>query len=95
MAQRCRHLDQIRDVAPNTPNGCAECLASGARWVHLRLCMSCGQVGCSDNSPNKHATKHFHSTQHPIMRSFEPNEDWGWCYLEELYIEPAPRAQPK
>jgi hypothetical protein len=92
MSDRCTHLDQIHDVAPHTPAGCEECLASGGRWVHLRLCLTCGHVGCCDNSPGKHATKHFRHTHHPIIRSFEPGEDWGWCYVDEVTFEPAPRA---
>ena len=91
MAQQCKHLAQVKDVAPKTPDGCEECLASGDEWVHLRLCLECGHVGCCDDSPNKHATKHFHKTKHPVMRSFEPDEDWGFCYVEDLFIEPAPR----
>ena len=90
--QRCTHLDQVKDVKPRTPDGCEECLAMGSDWVHLRLCLACGHVGCCDNSPNKHATKHFKTTQHAIMRSFEPGEDWGWCYVDDLGIEPAPRS---
>lgn len=92
MTVQCTHLTQVHDVSPNTPEGCEECLAIGAEWVHLRLCLSCGHVGCCDNSPNKHATKHFHRTAHPIIRSFEPGEDWGWCYVDRLFLEPAPRA---
>ena len=91
MATSCGHLEQIHDVHPRTPNGCEECLKSGGRWVHLRLCLTCGHVGCCDNSPNKHATKHFHATQHPIIRSFEPDEEWGWCYLDQLYMEQVPQ----
>ncbi|MBI4502586.1 MAG: UBP-type zinc finger domain-containing protein [Gemmatimonadetes bacterium] len=91
MAQRCTHLADLRDVEPRTPNGCEECLAIGSRWVHLRLCLTCGHVGCCDNSPNRHATKHFHQTKHPVMRSFETGEDWAWCYVDKLFIEPAPR----
>jgi uncharacterized UBP type Zn finger protein len=86
MIATCTHLDQIRDVAPSAP-GCEECLASGDTWVHLRICRSCGHVGCCDNSKNKHATKHFHSTVHPIIQSFEPGEDWLWCYVDELAFE--------
>jgi uncharacterized UBP type Zn finger protein len=92
MATRCTHLDQVRDVAPRTPRGCEECLATGSRWVHLRLCLICGHVGCCDSSPNRHATRHFHQTAHPIVRSFERSEDWGWCYVDEVMMEPAPRA---
>jgi uncharacterized UBP type Zn finger protein len=90
MTTACTHLDQVRDVEPRTPNGCEECLATGDRWVHLRLCLTCGHVGCCDSSPNRHATKHFHRTTHPIIRSFEPGEDSGWCYVDELFMEPAP-----
>ena len=92
MATTCAHVDQIHDVEPRTPEGCEECLKTNGRWVHLRLCLTCGHVGCCDNSPGKHATKHFHATQHPIIRSFEPGEDWGWCYVDELFMEPAPQA---
>ena len=88
MATECTHLDQIKPVAPSTPEGCEECLKTGMEWVHLRLCLECGHVGCCDASIGKHATKHFHRTQHPVIRSFEPGEDWGWCYVEELFIEP-------
>jgi uncharacterized UBP type Zn finger protein len=91
----CTHLDQIRDVEPRTPGGCEECLATGGRWVHLRMCLTCGHVGCCDNSPGKHATKHFHRQQHPIMRSAEPDEDWGWCYVDQEMFEPAPRAHSR
>jgi len=91
MADACLHLEAVRDVAPRTPQGCEECLKSGSRWVHLRLCLECGHVGCCDSSPNKHATKHFHATGHPVIRSFEPGEDWGWCYVDEVFLEPAPR----
>ncbi len=83
----CTHLDQVRDVKAHTPQGCEECLKIGDRWVHLRMCLSCGHVGCCDSSKNKHATKHFHATQHPIMRSFQPGENWGWCYIDELELD--------
>jgi hypothetical protein len=86
----CSHLFEISNVVPKTPNGCEECLKLGDRWVHLRLCETCGHVGCCDDSKNKHATKHFHSTSHPIIKSFEPGEDWGWCYIDELFFESFP-----
>jgi uncharacterized UBP type Zn finger protein len=86
MMEGCTHTNQIRDVAPHSA-GCEECLKSGDRWVHLRLCMTCGHVGCCDSSKNKHATKHFHSTEHPIIKSIEPGEDWGWCYLDEVELD--------
>jgi uncharacterized UBP type Zn finger protein len=82
----CTHIDGISDTEPLTPDGCEECLARGSTWVHLRLCLSCGHVGCCDSSPNKHATKHFHRTKHPIMRSFEPGEDWRWCYVDKVRV---------
>jgi uncharacterized UBP type Zn finger protein len=78
----CDHLDDIRDVEPATPGGCEECLASGSRWVELRLCLSCGHVGCCDSSPNRHATKHFRRTKHPIVRSLAPGQEWRWCYVD-------------
>jgi len=79
----CSHLAGLSDVEPQTPNGCAECLAAGGRWVHLRLCLTCGHVGCCDSSPSRHATAHFRATGHPVIRSFEPGEDWRWCYVDE------------
>jgi uncharacterized UBP type Zn finger protein len=88
MSVPCTHLDQIRDVTPKTPNGCEECLQSGDSWVHLRLCLICGHVGCCDSSKNKHATKHFHANGHPIIQSFEPGEDWLWCFVDEVAMEP-------
>ncbi|MBX5483536.1 MAG: UBP-type zinc finger domain-containing protein [Myxococcaceae bacterium] len=83
---RCGHLSQIRDVGPRTPEGCEECLQSGDRWVHLRLCLECGHVGCCDESKNRHATRHFHATHHPIIQSLEPGERWRWCYLDETFV---------
>ena len=85
----CTHLDQVREVTPRTPTGCEECLKTQGRWVHLRLCLSCGHVGCCDSSPGKHATAHFKATQHAIILSFEPGDDWGWCYVDEIFLEPA------
>jgi uncharacterized UBP type Zn finger protein len=82
----CTHLGEVRDIAP-TANGCADCLAIGGRWVHLRICMSCGHVGCCDSSPNKHATAHFRGTAHPVIQSYEPGEDWWWCYTDQVAFE--------
>ncbi|HEX7121639.1 MAG TPA: UBP-type zinc finger domain-containing protein [Gemmatimonadaceae bacterium] len=87
----CTHLDQVRDVQPRTPDGCEECLRIGQRWVHLRLCLTCGHVGCCDNSRGRHATAHFRETGHPLIRSFEPGEDWGFCYIDGEFMDPAPR----
>lgn len=78
----CDHAAAAHATPPHTI-GCEECLKTGSRWVHLRECLTCGHVGCCDSSPNTHATKHFHATQHPVMVSFEPGERWGWCYVDE------------
>jgi Zn-finger in ubiquitin-hydrolases and other protein len=83
----CDHLDQVREVKASA-DGCEDCLRMGGSWVHLRLCMSCGHVGCCDSSPHKHATAHFHSSGHPIVRTFEPGENWGWCYVDEVELDP-------
>jgi len=82
----CTHLNEIKKVHPNT-KGCEECLKIGQAWVHLRMCMECGHVGCCDSSIGKHATKHFKATKHPIVRSIEPGESWYWCYIDELMFE--------
>jgi len=83
--QRCEHTDQIRDVVASA-QGCEDCLKTGDWWVHLRECLICGYVGCCDQSPNRHATAHFHATEHPIIRSFEPGEDWRWCFVDEVLV---------
>lgn len=82
----CSHLDMIHDVSPRTPEGCEECLQMGDGWVHLRVCLTCGHVGCCDNSKNRHATKHFHATGHPIIQSLEPGENWRYCYIDDLPV---------
>ena len=86
MATGCTHLNQIGEVTPSA-EGCEDCLKIGGKWMHLRLCMTCGHVGCCDDSPNRHATKHFRSGGHPVIKSFEPGEEWGWCYVDELFFE--------
>ncbi|MGA2415061.1 MAG: UBP-type zinc finger domain-containing protein [Candidatus Sulfotelmatobacter sp.] len=83
MAKKCTHLNQIK-VTNTDIRVCEECVKLGDTWVHLRLCISCGNVGCCDSSKNKHATKHFHASKHPVMRSIEPGEDWIWCYVDEM-----------
>lgn len=90
MTGECSHFNEIKHPEPRTPEGCEECLEMGDRWLHLRMCEACGHVGCCDQSKNKHATKHYHQTNHAIMKSFQPGEDWGWCYVDELFIEPFP-----
>ena len=84
--QSCVHLDQIRDVKPSAA-GCEECLKMKDRWVHLRMCLTCWHVGCCNSSKNKHATKHFRPTGHPIVRSIERGENRRWCYVGELLME--------
>jgi uncharacterized UBP type Zn finger protein len=81
----CSHLDQIRVTAlPASIAGCEECLKIGSSWVHLRMCMTCGKIGCCDSSPNKHASRHALEEDHPIARSAEPGEDWSWCFVDEV-----------
>ena len=88
MAEVCSHLDQIQVTdLPDEIEGCEECLKAGDRWVHLRECMVCGKIGCCDNSPNRHATAHFHNAAHPIIQSYEPGEDWWYCYVDDLGFE--------
>ena len=72
-------------VAPGSP-GCAECLRDGNEWVHLRICMTCGHVGCCDTSPHRHARVHWNESGHPLMKSAEPGEDWAWCYIDEAVL---------
>jgi hypothetical protein len=93
MSDECTHADAIRDVTPSAL-GCEECLKIGSPWVHLRLCRTCGHVGCCDDSPNRHATKHFHNTRHPIIEGYDPPEGWGWCYVDEIVFDLSDRATP-
>ncbi len=83
MADACTHVGSISDVAPSG-DGCVECLQSGSVWVHLRRCVTCGHVGCCDSSPNRHSTAHNASSGHPVVQSFEPGEDWYWCFFDEI-----------
>ncbi len=83
----CDHLAHAHPATPRS-RGCEACLQAGDTWVHLRLCMGCGHVGCCDSSKNKHATKHFHATGHPVVRSLEPGERWGWCYVDAQFVDP-------
>lgn len=86
MTSPCKHLDHPR-ITTTTKHVCEECIKGGDTWVHLRLCMECGHVGCCDSSKNKHATRHFHATKHPVIRSIEPGETWTWCYVDEVMGE--------
>jgi ubiquitin-hydrolase Zn-finger-containing protein len=83
MSQSCNHLDQVTDVTPSS-DGCEDCLRIGGRWVHVRMCMSPGHVGCYDNSPSRPATAHFNTQRHPIIQSYEPRKDWWYCYVDDL-----------
>ena len=85
----CSHFDQIRPVTPRS-NDCEECLKTGDSWVHLRLCLTCGHVGCCDDPKNKHASAHFRHTRHPIIRSFEPGETWAWCLVDQALFDAVP-----
>ncbi len=80
-------MDQIDPSVPPSGAGCVECDASGAWWLHLRRCAACGHVGCCDSSPNRHASAHFRSTSHPLIQSYEPGEEWYWCFVDQLAFE--------
>ena len=89
--QACAHVDQIQLTdLPASISGCEECLKTGSRWLHLRMCMSCGKIGCCDSSPNRHASRHAAEAEHPIARSAEPGETWSWCFVDEVafVVEP-------
>jgi phosphoenolpyruvate-protein phosphotransferase len=90
----CEHAAKVKPVPPRTPTGCEECLAEGKSWVHLRLCLTCGHVGCCDSSPGRHATRHAHATSHPVIASYEPGERWAWCYTDQVGVEVPPQAVP-
>jgi len=83
---KCTHMIEVQDVTPSA-GGCEDCLKTGDKWVHLRLCLTCGHVGCCDDSKNKHATKHYHRTKHPMIASYQPDEDWIWCYVDEVGVD--------
>lgn len=82
----CAHFAEENPVRPST-RGCEECLKKGETWVHLRICLVCGHVGCCDSSPGRHATAHYHESGHPIVKSLEPGESWRWCYIDQLFVE--------
>jgi uncharacterized UBP type Zn finger protein len=81
----CTHLDAVKiQQLPDSVDGCEDCLREGGVWLHLRICLECGHVGCCDDSPNRHATAHHHSSGHPLIRSLEPGEEWSWCFVDEV-----------
>jgi hypothetical protein len=94
VTKHCTHLATIKKVHPSA-RGCEECLKIGQEWVHLRICRTCGHVGCCDQSIGKHATKHFHATRHPIMEGYDPPEGWGWCYVDDLFIDLGSNTTPQ
>jgi len=86
-ANACTHLDQVElTELPAQVDGCEDCLRTGGKWLHLRICLTCGHVGCCDNSPGRHATAHYRDSAHPLIRSLEPGEEWSWCYVDELAL---------
>ena len=87
MSDVCTHLDQIEVTPPDSVAGCEECMKTGDHWLHLRVCLTCGKVGCCDSSPNKHASRHGAEAGHPIVRSAEPGETWSWCFVDEVPLE--------
>jgi len=105
MSDICTHLDQILVTdMPASVDGCEDCLRVGGKWLHLRICLTCGHVGCCDDSPNRHARAHAQAVQHPIVRTLEPGEDWNWCYIDQVgfrvdgihgttHIPPSPMLQ--
>ncbi|RNI31236.1 UBP-type zinc finger domain-containing protein [Rufibacter latericius] len=90
----CQHLPAPENLKPATSHVCAQCVAMGSTWVHLRLCQTCGQTHCCDSSPNKHATKHYLETKHPVITSVQPGESWAWCYEDQLFM-PLPDSVSK
>jgi hypothetical protein len=97
MSTTCEHLDHVRVTElPEAVDGCVDGLAAGTPWFHLRICLVCGHVGCCDSSPSRHSTAHAHESGHPIVRSIQPDEDWSWCYLDELaMVIPEVHGQPR
>jgi hypothetical protein len=87
MSDACTHLDEIDEAAEPSSTGCEDCLRTGDRWMHLRMCRVCGHIGCCDSSPNKHATAHNAASGHPLVSSYEPGEEWWWCYADEVSFE--------
>lgn len=94
MKTPCAHLATIKHVHPSA-RGCEECLRTGSSWVHLRICRACGHVGCCDQSPGQHATKHFRATTHPIIEGYDPPEGWGYCYVEEVFLDLGTNTTPQ
>ena len=94
MPEECTHLDHVRVLSSDQP-GCEDCLATGGTWVHLRLGVECGRIGCCDNSANRHATRHYQGTGHPVIRAYDPDEGWWYCYVDELTVEVEGAESPR
>jgi uncharacterized UBP type Zn finger protein len=94
LTERCEHVSEVQQVTPRT-SGCEECLALGAPWNELRVCLSCGHVGCCEDSVHAHALQHFNTTGHPLIASLDRGETWGWCYIHRRYFDLAPESLPK
>ncbi len=94
MNEACEHFSEIEPVKART-NGCEECMAQGAKWNQLRVCLTCGHVGCCEDSRQAHALAHFNATGHPMIASFERDDTWGWCYVHRRYVDPMPVPVPK
>ena len=94
MAKQCTHGGDIHHVVPQSL-GCEECLRMGSEWVHLRLCRSCGHVGCCDDSPHRHARAHFQATQHPIIEAYDPPDGWGWCFVDKVLLDLGTNTTPQ
>jgi ubiquitin-hydrolase Zn-finger-containing protein len=94
MSKSCSHLGTIKRVTPSA-RGCEECLKTGSKWVHLRICRTCGHVGCCDQSPGRHATGHYHATGHLIIEGYDPPEGWGWCYVDEVFFDLGKNTTPQ
>ena len=86
MSATCEHIDAVKSIKLAVVRECEDCVKIGSRWVHLRTCQTCGVTLCCDSSPNRHATKHFHASRHPIVTSVEPGETWTWCYVDERFL---------
>ena len=91
---RCEHEDGLVPAPPRTPEGCEECLRAGTPWVHLRLCLTCGHVGCCDSSPGRHASRHARYEAHPVIASYEPGERWAWCFVDDAEVDVPAQAVP-
>ena len=85
--EACTHVDLIRQVTPSA-DGCEDCLRIGGWWIHLRMCLTCGHVGCCNSSPNRHASTHAREVDHPVAQAWGADEDWIWCFVDEVYVEP-------